>query len=121
MLLVLGGVLLVDRFDPGWFVEPLLPPAAAAGAPHGAGAGRLRRRTSPAARAQARRLPQRGGDVGLVGEAGTRSTAVAPEGGEVFVHGERWRAVSSTPIPPGRPVVVRRVEGLTLFVEEVKT
>jgi membrane-bound ClpP family serine protease len=45
----------------------------------------------------------------------------ATEGGEVFVHGERWQAISPGPIPRGAQVVVRRVEGLTLHVDEVKT
>ncbi|MFP2911812.1 NfeD family protein, partial [Pyxidicoccus sp. 3LFB2] len=64
---------------------------------------------------------QQGGDAGLVGEQGTALDSVNPEHGEVFVHGERWRATSPAPIRPGAPVVVRRVEGLTLFVDEVKT
>jgi len=71
--------------------------------------------------AQTRHLPQLAGDVGLPGERGTTLGPISSEGGEVFVHGERWRAVSASPIPPGAPVVVRRVEGLTLYVDEVKT
>jgi membrane-bound serine protease (ClpP class) len=57
--------------------------------------------------------------VGLVGEQGQVLEAVSPSGGAVFVHGERWAALSSTPLPPGARVVVRRVDGLTLFVDEV--
>jgi membrane-bound serine protease (ClpP class) len=71
--------------------------------------------------AQTRRMPQLVGGVGLVGERGTALTPVSPEGGEVFVHGERWRALASSPILGGAPVVVRHVEGLTLYVDEVKT
>ncbi len=121
LLLVLGGVLLVDRFAPDWFVEPsarayvplqlVLPTAlvVAGFAVFIAFRG-----------AQTRRLPQRAGDAGLLNEQGTALGPVSSEGGEVFVHGERWRAVSSTPIRRGAPVVVRRVEGLTLYVDEVK-
>ena len=120
VLLVLGGVFLVDRFNPEWFIDrplrlPLstvLPTAAfVAGA-----AVFLAFRA-----AEARRLPQQAGDMGLVGEVGHVLDTVSASSGEVFVHGERWAAVSSTPIPSGARVVVRKVEGLTLFVDEVKS
>ncbi|MFP2929600.1 NfeD family protein [Pyxidicoccus sp. 3LG] len=120
VLLMLGGVFLVDRFDPGWFVDRsfhlswvwVVPTSAvlAGAAAYVAYRG-----------AQTRRLPQQGGDAGLVGEQGTALVPVSPSNGEVFVHGERWRATSPAPIRPGAHVVVRRVEGLTLFVDEVKT
>ena len=122
VLLILGGVLLVDRFDPAWFTDrtvswtvplKLVLPAAlvAAGfAVFVAFRG-----------AESRRFPQRAGDLGLLGERGTTLSPVSAEGGEVFIHGERWLAVSPTPIPRGAHVVVRRVDGLTLYIEEVKT
>jgi membrane-bound serine protease (ClpP class) len=122
LLLILGGVLLVDRFNPDWFTDrsvswtvPLslvLPTAlvAAGFAVFVAFRG-----------AESRRLPQRAGDLGLLGERGTTLSPISAGGGEVFVHGERWQALSPTPIPSGAPVVVRRVEGLTLYIEEVKT
>lgn len=119
-LLVLGGVFLVDRFDPDWFLDSplqvplrtMLPTAVfVAGA-----AVYLAFRA-----AETRRRPQLAGDAGLVGEMGQVLDGISPSGGEVFVHGERWAAVSSAPLPPGTRVVVRRVEGLTLFVDEVKT
>jgi membrane-bound serine protease (ClpP class) len=120
VLLALGGLFLVDRFDPGWFVdrsfhlawEWVVPTTVVL-----AGAAAYVAYRS----AQTRRLPQQGGDAGLVGEHGTALASVSPEQGEVFVHGERWRATSPAPIRPGAPVVVRRVEGLMLFVDEVKT
>ena len=120
VLLMLGGLFLVDRFDPGWFVDRsfhlswtwVVPTTAVL-----AGAAAYVAYRS----AQTRRLPQQGGDAGLVGEQGTVLAPVSPETGEVFVHGERWRATSPAPIRPGAHVVVRRVEGLTLFVDEVKT
>jgi membrane-bound serine protease (ClpP class) len=119
-LLVLGGVFLMDRFDPEWFLDSplrvplrtMLPTAVfVAGA-----AVYLAFRA-----AETRRKPQLTGDLGLVGEVGQTLDTVSPSGGAVFVHGERWSAISSTPLPPGARVVVRRVEGLTLFVDEVKT
>lgn len=117
LLLVLGGVLLVDRFDTDWFVEPsfdlslriLVPTVVVLGG----GAIYVMLRA-----AAARKEPQRGGDVGLVGERGTALEAVGPHGGEVFVHGERWRAISAQPIASGATVVVRKVDGLTVIVEE---
>ena len=36
--------------------------------------------------------------------------------GHVFVHGESWNAVSALPLSPGAPVLVTRVDGLTLTV-----
>lgn len=119
VLLVLGGVLLVDRFDPRWFIESaprvplvlILPTALAVGA---AAAYVVMRA------AQARRLPQQAGADGLLGERGETLTEVGPSGGEVFVHGERWRAISGGRVPAGVPVVIRHVEGLTLTIEETK-
>jgi membrane-bound serine protease (ClpP class) len=117
-LLILGGVLLVDRVDPDWFVDPgfrvplriLIPTAITVGGILAFVAYRA---------AQTRRMPQRLADLGLVGEVGTVRLPVGPEAGEIFVHGELWRARSAAPIAVGRRVVVRNVEGLTAFVEEV--
>jgi membrane-bound serine protease (ClpP class) len=54
----------------------------------------------------------------LIGEEGTVTTEL-PAGGEgmIRIHGELWRAVSPVPVAVGLPVRVKRVEGLTLFVE----
>ena len=41
--------------------------------------------------------------------------------GHVFVHGERWRAVSGTPLTKGQPVRIVGMEGLTLTVEPLGT
>jgi membrane-bound serine protease (ClpP class) len=119
VLLVLGGVLLVDRFDPGWYVEPsfriplslIIPTAVTAG-------GCLVFLVVRSA--EARKLPQRLGDVGLIGELGHALSAVDRSGGEVFVHGERWRALAASPIPTGAKVRVQRVENLVVHVEEEK-
>jgi len=56
------------------------------------------------------------GAQGLVGETGVAQTALSPQG-KVFVHGELWDAVASSPLPIGRLVVVRKVDGLVLQVE----
>jgi membrane-bound serine protease (ClpP class) len=118
VLLGLGGALLVDRVDPAWFVDRsfavplrLIVPMVLA---IGGAAGFIAYKAS-----QTRALPQRAGDAGLVGESGKALTEVTADGGEIFVHGERWRAVASRSIAPGAPVVVRIVDGLTLHVEEI--
>ncbi len=60
------------------------------------------------------------GAEGLIGEEGETLTEVTPEGGQVFVHGEIWQAVSSKPIAQGRRVQVEAVEGLKLRVRQAE-
>jgi membrane-bound serine protease (ClpP class) len=59
------------------------------------------------------------GRQGLIGETGVTRTALEPEG-KVFVHGELWDAFSSTPVPAGQKVIIKRVDGLRLEVEPAK-
>ncbi len=120
VLLGLGGVLFIDRFDTSWFVEPsfalpartLFPTLATLGGAAGYLAWRA---------AQTRRIPMQVGDLGMVGEVGRSLSEIGPQGGDVLVHGELWRAKARAHIPPERPVVVKRVDGLTVFVEEAAT
>jgi membrane-bound serine protease (ClpP class) len=56
------------------------------------------------------------GAQGLLGENGEALSEVGPEGGEVFVHGEYWRARAATPIRRGARVRVTSVDGLTVTV-----
>jgi len=56
------------------------------------------------------------GKRGLVGETGVARTELSPQG-KVFVHGELWDAVASSPLPIGHLVVVRGVDGLILQVD----
>jgi membrane-bound serine protease (ClpP class) len=46
-----------------------------------------------------------------------------PDGGQghVFIHGERWRAVSDTPLEKGQQVRITGVDGLTARVEPFRT
>jgi membrane-bound serine protease (ClpP class) len=55
------------------------------------------------------------GAAGMVGEKGVAYTRLALEG-QVFVHGEYWKAVSEEPIAPGEPIEVVKVVGLKLLV-----
>ena len=67
-----------------------------------------------ALRAQAYRVTT--GAQGLIGEVGTASTALNPNG-TVFVHGELWQASSLHPVKAGEQVRVVRIEGLHLIVK----
>ncbi|HZZ83656.1 MAG TPA: nodulation protein NfeD [Anaeromyxobacteraceae bacterium] len=63
-----------------------------------------------------RRQRLQAGAPGLLGERGEALSQVGPDGGEVFVHGEYWRARSASPLPRGARVRVVGVEGLRLTV-----
>ncbi len=56
------------------------------------------------------------GSQGLLRETGEALTEIGPDGGEVFVHGEYWRARSDAPIPRGARVRVAGIDGLVLRV-----
>ncbi len=59
------------------------------------------------------------GQKGLEGEVGVARTALKPEG-DVFIHGEIWKAEADQPIKKGEKVVVTAVEDLTLKVTRKK-
>lgn len=61
------------------------------------------------------------GSEGLIGEKGEALSPIGPGGGQVFVHGEIWQAVSPEEIPKGTPVEVEAVEGLRLRVKPLDT
>jgi membrane-bound serine protease (ClpP class) len=58
------------------------------------------------------------GDSGLIGKKGKVTRQLSPEG-QVYVHGEIWRARSSdgTDIPESTEVIVTDLSGLTITVE----
>jgi len=56
------------------------------------------------------------GTAGMIGEVGRAVSAITPDGGQVLVHGELWRARSTVPLPAGSRVRVERLAGLTLDV-----
>lgn len=67
---------------------------------------------------RARRRPSMMGGEGLVGLVGEARAELAPEG-QVWVKGALWRARAlNGHIPKGRPIRVRRVDGLLLIVQE---
>lgn len=64
-----------------------------------------------------RRRPSTGSE-GLIGEKGRALSAIFGQG-EVFVHGEIWKAVSEEEIQPGDAVEITKVDGLALKVRKV--
>lgn len=111
VLLTLGGLLLVDSPIPEMRVH--LTTALAVSIPLGFITAFL---MSIALKARRNKVVT--GEEGLIGQTGVARTALAPQG-KVFVRGELWDAVATTPLPVGQPVVVRKVDGLTLQVEPV--
>lgn len=111
VLLTLGGLLLVDSPIPEMRVH--LTTALAVSIPLGFITAFL---MSIALKARRNKVVT--GEQGLVGETGVARTELAPQG-KVFVHGELWDAVATAPLAVGQPVVVRKVDGLTLQVEPV--
>ena len=109
VLLTLGGLLLVDSPIPEMQVHLLT--ALAISIPFGLITAFLM-----TIALKARRNKVVTGQQGLVGETGVVRTVLSPHG-KVFVHGEIWDAISSSPLPVGQMVVVRAVEGLTLQVD----
>lgn len=109
VLLTLGGLLLVDSPIPEMRVHLLT--ALAISIPFGAITAFL---MTIALRARRNKVVT--GAQGLLGETGVAQTALSPQG-KVFVHGELWDAVASSPMPVGQLVVVRRIDGLTLQVD----
>ena len=60
------------------------------------------------------------GDVGLTGETGVARSAIGPDGGMVFIHGEYWKAHSDEAIESGSPIVVIDVRGMELKVKQAE-
>ena len=108
VLLTIGGLLLVDAPIPEMRVH--LFTALAVSIPVGLITAFL---MSVALRARRNKVVT--GVQGMIGELGVARTPLVPEG-KVFIHGELWNAVSTTPVPAGTPVVVQSMEGLQLAV-----
>jgi membrane-bound serine protease (ClpP class) len=60
------------------------------------------------------------GQEGLIGMIGIAETDIAPDG-KIFVHGEIWNARSADSIKKGDRVKIKRVEGMMLTVESVRS
>ena len=57
------------------------------------------------------------GESGMVGLIGVARSDIDQDGGQVFVLGERWQAVSEVPISNGSRVRVVRLANLVMAVE----
>lgn len=68
---------------------------------------------------RARRLPRTTGRTSLIGHVGEVRREIGDDGGQVFVEGELWAAVTAdgVRIPPGHRVRVTHLSDLTLTVE----
>ena len=108
-LLTLGGLLLVDSPIPEMRVH--LATALAISIPLGFITAFLM-----TIALKARRNKVVTGEQGLIGETGVARTALSPRG-KVFIRGELWDAIASSPVPIGQLVVVRGLDGLVLEVE----
>ena len=110
-LLTLGGLLLVDSPIPEMRVH--LMTALAVSIPLGGITAFL---MTIALRARRNKIVT--GEQGLIGETGVVQTPLGPKG-KVFIHGELWDAVASSPLPAGQMIVVRKIDGLTLQVDPI--
>src|ERR1700676_1504428 len=108
-LLTLGGLLLVDSPIPEMRVHLLT--ALAVSIPLGLITAFLM-----TIALKARRNKVVTGAEGLVGETGMAKTVLSPQG-KVFVHGELWDAVASSPLPPAKLVEARNIDRLILQVD----
>ena len=106
--LVIGSIILIDTDIPGFTVSRPLIGALALISSFG-----LMGIIGIALKARLR--PVVSGREQLIGASGSALTDVYHEG-EVFVHSERWSAVSDSPLREGQAVVVTGIDGLTLKV-----
>ncbi len=60
------------------------------------------------------------GDSGLKGEIGFARSAIGPDGGTVFIHGEFWKAYSDSRIDSDARIKVVDVSGMELKVEQTE-
>ena len=61
--------------------------------------------------------PVRVGRETMLGRIVTARSRIDSRGGSVFIEGERWNAVSDTPVEAGQAAEVTAIEGLTLKVK----
>jgi membrane-bound serine protease (ClpP class) len=64
-------------------------------------------------------LPKRAGAEIMIGQRVNAQSRIDPAGGKVFIEGELWNAVSSTPVASGQTVEIIGRTGLTLSVKPI--
>ncbi len=105
---VIGSIILIDTDVPGLMISRPLIGAIALVSSFGLMA-------IIGVAVKARQRPVVSGREELVGAEGT-ALFDFDERGNVFVHGERWSAISRSPLREGQAVVVTGIDGLTLEV-----
>jgi membrane-bound serine protease (ClpP class) len=106
--MVIGSIILIDTDAPGFAVSRALIGSIAA-------AGSLGLMAIIWFAVKARQRPVVSGREQLLGAQGTALGGFEREG-EVFVHSERWRAISESPVRQDESIVVTGIDGLTLTV-----
>jgi len=108
---VIGSIILIDTDVPGFVVSRPLIGALALASSFGLMA-------IIGIAMKARQRPLVAGREELVGATGT-VLADFERQGSVFVHSERWNAISVSPLREGQEIVVTDIDGLTLKVRPV--
>jgi membrane-bound serine protease (ClpP class) len=105
---VIGSIILIDTDVPGFMVSRPLIGAIALASSFGLMA-------IIGIAVKARQRPVVAGSEQLIGAEGTALQDFEHEG-NVFVHSERWSAVTNSPLREGQAIVVTGIDGLTLDV-----
>ncbi len=106
--IVIGSIILIDTDVPGFAVSrPLIGAIALASS--------LGLLAIIGVAMRARQRPVVAGREQLIGAAGTALMDFENQG-SVFVHSERWSAVTASPLSEGQAIVVTGIDGLTLEV-----
>jgi membrane-bound serine protease (ClpP class) len=105
---VIGSIILIDTDVPGFMVSRPLIGAIALASSFGLMA-------IIGIAVKARQRPVVAGSEQLIGAEGTALRDFEHEG-NVFVHSERWSAVTNSPLREGQAIVVTGIDGLTLDV-----
>jgi membrane-bound serine protease (ClpP class) len=106
--MVIGSIILIDTDVPGFSVSrPLIGAIATVGS--------LGLMAIIAVAVKARQRPVVAGREQMLGQTGTAQDSFERDG-HVYVHSERWNAVTESPVRKGQAVEVTGVNGLTLEV-----
>jgi membrane-bound serine protease (ClpP class) len=109
--MVVGSIILIDTEVPGFGVSRVLIGSIAV-------TGSLGFMAIVWFAVKARQRPVVSGREQLIGAPGTALTGFDGDG-EVFVHGERWLAMTESPVGKDQDIVVTGLDGLTLMVRPV--
>jgi len=111
--MVIGSIILIDTDVPGFSVSRTLIGSIAT-------VGSLGLMAIVWFAVKARQRPVVSGREQLIGASGTALEGFEREG-EVFVHSERWSAITQSPLREDQAIVVTGLEGLTLRVRPAQT